>query len=44
MTWQEKAKQLMEVIKQYYCMQVFFEKDGISQELSEYIIKQKYLT
>lgn len=44
LTWEEKAEQLLDVMKNYYCMRVFF-KDitEISGEVCEFIYKKKLL-
>ena len=41
-TWESKADELMRVLKSYYCMQIFFDKEQVDP-LTEFIFKKKLL-
>lgn len=42
-SWQAKAKKLMQVLKSCYCVQIIYDRECISQDLSDFIFRKKLM-
>lgn len=42
-TWEDKAIQMLDILKEYYCMMTFFDKINLSQEQKMNLQKRKQL-